>query len=135
MSNFIKVLTVILKLIYFIIKLYLRGDLKERKKLEERLKNLSDLLKKSREDNSEAKNEEDYLSNLNWENKKRYEFYKKLLLENLENKNSFESISKINSMGLMERISLCYEKAFSIFNSNLDDSSKASEIAKLLIEV
>ena len=106
----------------------------ERLKFEERMRNMANILKEASGDSSEAINEEDYLANLNWELKKRYDLYKKETFKILMEGGGIIELKSVISMGMGKRIEERSDKVIEILRNDKSLNVKARMISKILIE-
>lgn len=125
----------ILQIFLIIFKQWMSGSLEEKKKLEERLKNVATLLKRAAEDKSESINELDYISNLDWEKKLRFDSYKKEVLSILKSGGGLPELKLNTYMGLGERLLNKEEVISDILNSLRSIEDKSIILSKELIEI
>jgi len=131
----VELITVVLKIFFTFMKAYMAWNKEERERFEERMKNLSGVLKEAINDQSESMNEEAYLSNLEWEKKQRYEAYKKSLAPMLARGAGYESLISIKgNMGLSQRIIANEPKVVEILVKSVSVDEKCKLIASLLVE-
>ena len=133
----IELITVVLKIFLTIAKAFLAFNKEEKERFEERMKTLSGILKESINDQSESINENDYLSNLEWEKQERYKKYKKAALEVLMKGGGILELSSDDMeivMGMNGRVVSKREKVIEILTKNLSLEEKSKSIAACLVE-
>ncbi len=124
-----------LKLVYSIISSIIKWNLEERNRFEERIKNISKLLKEAIENKDESLNEEAYLSNLEWEKKERYNVYKQESLGVLTKGGGISDLESVVTMAMGLKVKEKREGVISILLKNLDIEEKSKWIAKELTSI
>lgn len=130
MKDTLKVIGIVLNIVFIFIRRWLTRDLEQRRLLRERLDTLRDLLKKAYSDDSEVINEDDFLSNIDWETRQRYEAYREDILNALLEEKNIHDLKKITKMGLGNRIQMRYIQVGNILDLEESAEIKAHLIAK-----
>jgi len=130
----LELIVIVLKLVLYIINVWLGWKMEERQRFEERMKNLTDLLKKAVENKEESINEEDFLSNLEWEVQERYKNYKDACFQSLSSGKGIEELKKQEILGMNLRIAQKEESVVEILVKDIKIEEKSKRIAKLLVE-
>jgi hypothetical protein len=119
------------KIILLFLGKWLKAEMEERIRYHKKMTTLLDLLKEAAEDKIEIINEKDYLENLNWEEKTRYDMYKPKVLYVLSNGGSFKELTEIKSYGFDLRIKRKEKEVNEILGKNISNEDKAIQISKL----
>lgn len=120
------------KLILIFLSKAMKGKMEDQVRYHNKMKILLELLNDMANDKSEKINEEDFLSNLDWEKKQRYETYKNQI-NTIVNKGiplTITELLKITILGMNLRIAARENEIINILRKDLADSDKAILIAK-----
>jgi len=134
-TTILELIVIALKLVYTIVGSIIKWKVEERNRFEERMKTISKLLKDAVENKDESLNEEDYISNLEWEKQVRYKTYKQKSIEVLSVGKGITELEAVTDMGMGLGISNNREAVVQILLKNLAVEEKAQWIAKELLEV
>ncbi|MDB4330186.1 hypothetical protein N9948_00465 [bacterium] len=128
----LKLITTILKLLIFFGGKYFAWTIAEKIKFNKRMENMATLLEEAMSDKSEAVNEDDYLANVEWEKKKRYESYKTEALIVLERGDGLEGLKLVVSLGMGILIAKKETQIVEALKKDLTVEDKAKLVAKIL---
>jgi len=134
-STILELIVIALKLVYTIVGSIIKWKVEERDRFEERMKTIANLLKEAVDNKDESLNEEDYLSNLEWEKQERYKTYKQNTLVVLNLGGGINELMIIPSMGMGLRVTNKKEAVIQILLKNLGIEEKAQWVAKDIIEL
>lgn len=123
-----------LKLIFMLINGIIKYNAEEQRRFEERLKTLSDALKRAIENKEESLNEEAYLSNLDWEKKQRYQVYKINFVNVIKDGGGLAELSAVTAMAMGTKVTLKKESVLEILIKDVSVDDKSKLFAKLLAE-
>ena len=121
-----------LKLILFFISKWAKGKMEERIRYQERMNTLKDLMDKISNDNSEATNEADYLSNLAWEEIQRFNQYNPILLDILNSGGGIDEMKNTKILGMNLRVARKENLILDIIKLNKSNDEKSKMIAREL---
>lgn len=130
----LELIVISLKLVYSIVTSILAWNLEERNRFEERMRTVTQLLKNAVDNKEESLNEEDYLSNLEWEKKERYKTYKLKSLEVLTLGGGINELETVMSMGMGVAIANNKTAIIELLLRNISVEEKAQWIAKCLLD-
>lgn len=125
-------IVVFAKLLLIFLTKSMKGKMEDQVRYHNKMKILLELLNDMVNDKSEKINEEDFLSNLDWEKKQRYETYKSQI-NILVNKGiplTITELLKITVLGMNLRVATRELDLINIMRKDLSDSDKAILIAK-----
>ena len=132
-TTIIEVILQAIKLVLYLILKGMSSSAEENRKLADRLKLVSQLLKEAMGSTNDTVNEQDFIENLEWEQKKRYETYRDICLKVLNSGGSFLDLEKQTMMGMGERVTKNKDEILKILEKMLlDKETKAILIAKQL---
>jgi len=134
-STILELIVISLKLVYTIVGSIIKWKVEERNRFEERMKTIANLLKEAVDNKDESLNEEDYLSNLEWEKQERYKTYKQNTIDVLTLGGGINDLIAITSMGMGLRVTNRKDSVVQILLKNLVLEEKAQWIAKDLLEI
>jgi len=134
-GTILELIVVSLKLVYTIIGSVIKWKVEERNRFEKRMRTITQLLKEAVDNKEESLNEEDYLSNLEWEKKEKYKTYKNNSVEILRSGGGINELLKVTTMGMGLRVEQCKEEIISFLQKNLSLEDKAKWIAKTLSDL
>jgi len=134
-STILELIVISLKLVYTMVGSIIKWKVEERDRFEKRMKTIATLLKEAVDNKDESLNEEDYLSNLEWEKKERYKTYKQQTLDTLALGGGINDLSAVTLMGMGLRVVNKKELIISILLKNLEIEEKAQWVAKELLEI
>ena len=134
-GGILELITTILKIFLLFAGKYVGWKAEERARFEERMKNITNLLKEAAQDKAESVNEEDYLTNLDWEKKKRYDEYKRNALEILSRGGGFNDLKEVKFLGMNLRVVSKEKEVVEIITKDLKLDDKCKLIAKTLLEI
>jgi len=134
-TTILELIVIALKLVYTIVGSIIKWKVEERNRFEERMKTIATLLKEAVDNKDESLNEEDYLSNLEWEKQERYKTYKQNTLEVLTQGGGINELAGITAMGMGLRVTNKKEDVIKILLKNLAIEEKAQWVAKDILEV
>jgi len=133
-ATILELIVIALKLVYTIVGSIIKWKVEERNRFEERMRTISKLLKDAVENKDEALNEEDYLSNLEWEKQQRYQTYKRRSIEIISLGGGVNDLIAVTEMGMGLRITVKKEEVIEILLKNLGVEEKAQLIAKDILD-
>jgi len=133
-STILELIVIALKLVYTIVGSIIKWKVEERNRFEERMKTISKLLKDAVENKDESLNEDDYLSNLEWEKKERYKTYKLKSIEVLTLGGGINELEAITSMGMGVAVANKKIVIIELLQRNLSVEEKGQWIAKNLLD-
>jgi len=128
-----ELIVIVLKLVYTIVTSIISWNVEERNRFQERMKVISKLLKDAVDNKDESLNEEDYLSNLEWEKQERYKVYKQHSLAILNQGGGISDFYNISELGMGLRVKDKKEIIVTILLRNLNIEEKSQWIAKELV--
>jgi len=128
----IELILVFSKIIFLFLTKWAKGEVQERIMYHRKMTTLLNLLKQAAEDKSEVINEKDFLSNLDWEKKQRYEVYKKSISEVLERDGGFSDLLEITSLGMNLRIKTKEKEVFEILMKDITIEEKTIRISQII---
>jgi len=131
----LELIVVVLKISFSIFQSIMAWKEEERQRFEDRIRNLSTILKEAIVNKDEVLNEQDYLSNLEWEQQERYKTYKQACVEVLSAGGGINELNLRNIMGMNLRIAEKIKETIAILVRDLTIEDKSKLIAKLLLEV
>jgi hypothetical protein len=125
-------IVVFAKLLLLFLTKIMKGKIEDKIRYHNKMQILLKLLNDMVNDRSEKINEEDFLSNLDWEKKQRYESYKNQIntLVNKEIPITISELLKINILGMNLRVVAREKEIINILLKDLSDSDKAILIAQ-----
>ena len=129
----LELIVISLKLVYSIVTSILAWNLEERNRFEERMRTVTQLLKDAVDNKEESLNEEDYLSNLEWEKKERYKTYKQASLEVLTLGGGINDLEAVTFMGMGVAVANKKTVVIGLLLRNISVEEKAQCIAKCLL--
>jgi len=132
-SAILELITTALKLVFTIVTQVMKWNAEERSRFEERMRTISSLLKEAVENKDESLNEEDYLSNLEWEKQQRYLAYKTQALTILNQGGGINELSVASTMGMGLAVVKNKDAVISVLLKNLDVEEKSKWIAKEIL--
>ena len=133
-SQIISLLLEVFKLVSFIVTTVKNFNAEEQKRYDARIAGLTNLLKEMSADKTEIINENDYLSNMDWEKKTRYEAYKASCLAILTLGGGIDKLLLETKMGMSTRIDSKKDAVLQILAKPIEILAKSQLIAKLLSE-
>lgn len=129
----IQLITEFLKLVFVVINSWVNWNAEERKRFEERIILVTDLLKKAVDNKADVISEKDFLSNLEWEAKARYTAYRDASLAILVKGGGIEELKVITTLGMGQRVIQKQEDIVLILVKDITIEGKAVLIAKALL--
>lgn len=134
MTTILEIVLILLKIVYQVMMLYIKWSVEERRRFEERIKIVKDVLEETIKNREEVLDENDYLSNLEWEQKERYSFYKTASLNILNAGGGITELKAVETMGMHLRVQASSDKIVAILVLDILVDEKAALIAKTLVE-
>jgi len=131
----IELAVIILKILYSIVKAIISWKEEERRRFEERIRTLSGILKEAIVNKEESLNEEDYLSNLAWENQQRYLAYKKAAERIISSGGGINELTQEEIMGMGQRVIEKRDEVVAVLIKDLYIIDRAKLIGKTLLGV
>ena len=134
-ASILEIIAVILKIVYSIFAASIAWKEEERQRFEDRIKNLTTILKEAIVNKEEVLNEQDYLSNLEWEKQERYKAYKQICVEVLSSGGGINELTQKDTLGMNLRISEKVKETIAILVQDLNVEDKSKLIAKMLTDL
>lgn len=135
MKVVLELIIILLKIFLIFLNKWFSWKAEERDRFEERMKNMANLIKEAAEDKSESINEDDYLSNIDWETKQRYDSYKKEIQEVLKKGGGISELNLVKTLGLNKRLANKNLEAIEIIIKDTSIEDKSKLLAKLLTDI
>jgi hypothetical protein len=130
----LQLITQSLKLMFLVISKWTKWNAEERARFTERTRTLVDALDKTIRNNSEIINENDFMKNLEWEERKRYTQYQLLLEPVLKEGGGYNDLLDMqDKMGFKARLSAKLEEVKLILTGGGDWKDKSILIARELV--
>lgn len=120
------------KLLLLFISKWMKGRMEEKVRYHKKMTLILKLLQEASEDKSEVVNEKDFLSNLDWEKKTRYEKYKVNILEILNKGGGFSDLLEVTDFGMNLRLKTKEIEVFNVLGDILTNEEKTIKIAQIL---
>lgn len=120
------------KLILIFVTKWLKGQMEERVRYHKKITLILDLIKKATDDKSEIINEKDFISNLDWEKKTRYEKYKSNIIDVLNKGGGFSDLLEVTDLGMNLRLKTKEKEVFEVLTDIITNEEKTVKIAQIL---
>ena len=128
-------LTIItLKIVFLIFSRVIKFKQEEYEIFLERLQTIKKVLDKIVENQLEHINEQDWLSNIDWANRERYNAYKNISTSLIEHGYGIIEFRNQQLMAMGMRVKALEQKVVEVLASTMNKENKAITIAKILVE-